>query len=98
MHSVWQQYGAGVMAAVLCAGIWAGLDWVTALEDEYECEVLDGYNPSGETHDEAYPPDTWAGTCQRTETGAVTFRAVLLAIGLAVPGAILAKMMRDILL
>ena len=86
------------MAAVLCAGIWAGHDWVIALEDEYECEVVEGYNPSGETQDEAYPPDTLAGMCQRTETGAVAFRAVLLAIGLAVPGAILARMMMDILL
>lgn len=87
---MWHVYVAGILVAVFCAGMWAGFNWLTALEGEYECEVLEGYDPSGEAQDEAYPPDTFAGMCQRQKGGVLTFHAVILGIGLAVIALILA--------
>ena len=61
--------------------MWAGLAVISGLDDNYTCEALDGYNPSGTTTAEKYPAGTWAGLCEKNESGAVTLYGVLLGIG-----------------
>ena len=68
-------------AVVIAIVAWIGHGVIGEVYDNYTCEALDGYNPSGATTAERYPPGTWAGLCEKTESSAVTLYGVLLGIG-----------------
>ena len=67
--------------AVIAIVLWIGNVVIGEVHDNYACEEVDGYNPSGATTAERYPPGTWAGLCEKTESSAVTLYGVLLEIG-----------------
>ena len=75
------------MSAVVATGVviaavaWIGHGLISEVHDNYTCEALDGYDPSGTTTAERYPPGTWAGMCEKNESGAVALHALLLGIG-----------------
>ena len=75
---------ATIIGVVLVAGV--GLTTMSEISDNYTCENLDGYNPSGKTAAEKYPPDTWAGLCEKNKSGAVMLRGLLVVIGALVIG------------
>lgn len=68
---------AAMIAVVACVG--HGV--INEVYDNYTCEALDGYDPSGATTAERYPPGTWAGLCEKNESGAATLYGVLMGIG-----------------
>lgn len=41
-----------------------GILLIGAVENSYDCETLPGYDSSGTTPAEMYPPNTWAGVCE----------------------------------
>ena len=75
---------AGATVAAIAAVAWTAYSVIDGVYDNYTCEVLDGYNPSGATTAEKYPPDTWAGLCEKNESGAVTLYGVLAGLGVVV--------------
>lgn len=68
-------------AVVIVIFVWVGHGLIGEVHDNYTCEVLDGYDPSGTTAAERYPPGTWAGLCEKNESGAAMLYGVLLGIG-----------------
>ena len=66
-----------MIAVVACIG--HGL--IGEVYDNYTCEALDGYDPSGTSTAERYPPGTWAGLFEKNESGAVALYALRLGIG-----------------
>ena len=72
---------AAMTAVVIAIVAWVGHGVIGEVYDNYTCEALDGYDPSGATTAERYPPGTWAGLCEKNESGAATLYGVLLGIG-----------------
>ena len=72
---------AATTVVVIAIVAWIGHGVIGGVYDNYTCEAVDGYNPSGATTAERYPPGTWAGLCEKNESGAVTLYGVLLGIG-----------------
>ena len=72
---------AGATVAAIAAVAWTAYSVIDGVYDNYTCEVLDGYNPSGATTAERYPPGTWAGLCEKNESDAVTLYGVLAGLG-----------------
>ena len=72
---------AATTVVVIAIVAWIGHGVIVEVYDNYTCEAVDGYNPSGATTAERYPPGTWAGLCEKNESGAVTLYGVLLGIG-----------------
>ena len=89
-------YAVVPTAVVIIAVAWVGHGLIAEVYDNYTCESLDGYNPSGATTAERYPPGTWAGLCERNESGAVALYGVLLGLGAAVLVGICAAIARAI--
>lgn len=72
---------ATAAAAMIAVVAWVGHGVINEVYDNYTCEALDGYDPSGATTAERYPPGTWAGLCEKNESGAATLYGVLMGIG-----------------
>ena len=75
---------AGATIAAIAAVAWTAYTVIDGVYDNYTCEALDGYDPSGATTAERYPPGTWAGLCEKNESGAVTLYGVLAGLGVVV--------------
>lgn len=85
---------AGATAVVIATVVWTAYVVIDGVYDNYTCEALDGYNPSGTTSAERYPPDTWAGLCEKNESGAATLYSVLAGIGTVALGGVLVAIVR----
>ena len=85
---------AGATAVVIATVVWTAYVVIDGVYDNYTCEALDGYNPSGTTTAERYPPDTWAGLCEKNESGAATLYSVLAGIGTVALGGVLVAIVR----
>ena len=72
---------AGVTVVAIAAVVWTAYSVIDGVYDNYTCEVLDGYEPSGTTTAERYPPGTWAGLCEKNESGAAMLYGVLAGLG-----------------
>ena len=80
---------AGATIAAIAAVAWTAYSVIDGVYDNYTCEAADGYDPSGATTAEKYPPGTWAGLCEKNESGAVTLYGVLAGLGMvALAGAL----------
>ena len=85
---------AGATAVVIALVVWTAYTVIDGVYDIYTCEILDGYNPSGTTTAEMYPPDTWAGLCEKNESGAATLYSVLAGIGAVALGGVFVAAVR----
>ena len=83
-------------AVVIAIFAWIGHGVIGEVHDNYTCEAVDGYNPSGATTAERYPPGTWAGLCEKNESGAVTLYGVLLGLGAVVLWVVCATIAREV--
>ena len=83
-------------AVVIAVVAWIGHGLIGEVYDNYTCEALDGYDPSGTTTAEKYPPGTWAGLCEKNESGAVALYALLLGIGAAALSGVCATIARAV--
>ena len=89
-----QRIAAGATAVVIATVVWTAYVVIDGVYDNYTCEALDDYNPSGTTSAERYPPDTWAGLCEKNESGAATLYSVLAGIGTVALGGVLVAIVR----
>ena len=89
-----QPIAAGATAVVIATVVWTAYVVIDGVYDNYTCEALDDYNPSGTTSAERYPPDTWAGLCEKNESGAATLYSVLAGIGTVALGGVLVAIVR----
>lgn len=89
-----QPIAAGATAVVIGAVVWTAYVVIDGVYDNYTCEALDGYNPSGATAAEMYPPGTWAGLCEKNESGAATLYSVLAGIGTVALSGVLVAIVR----
>ena len=85
---------AGATAAVIGAVVWTAYAVIDGVYDNYTCEILDGYDPSGAATAEGHPPGTWAGLCEKNESGAATLYSVLTGIGTVALGGVFAAIVR----
>lgn len=83
-------------ADVIAVVAWIGHGLIGEVYDNYTCEALDGYDPSGTTTAERYPPGTWAGMCEKNESGAVALYALLRGIGAAALSGVCATIARAV--
>lgn len=93
--AVLQHVAAGATAVVIGAVVWTAFSVIDGVYDNYTCEALNGYNPSGATTAERYPPDTWAGLCEKNESGAVMLYSVLAGIGAVALGGVFVAIVRS---
>ena len=86
----------GVSVCVVVSAVAVAASGMTVLEvqDSYTCEELDGYDPSGSTSADKYPPDTWAGVCERTKYNATVLQVVLIGGFTIVPGYAIVSILR----
>ena len=86
----------GVSVCVVVSAVAVAASGTTMLEvqDSYTCEVLDGYDPSGRTASDMYPPDTWAGVCDSVKYNATVLQAVLIGGFTIVPGYAIVSILR----
>ena len=86
----------GLAVSVAISALAVSVSGTTMLEvqDSYTCEELDGYDPSGKTTADRYPPDTWAGLCEKTKYNATVLQAVLIGGFTIVPGYAIVAILR----
>ena len=89
-----QPIAAGATIIVIGAVVWTTYSVIDGVYDNYTCEALNGYNPAGTTAAERYPPDTWAGLCEKNESGAVALYSVLAGIGTVALSGVLVAIVR----
>lgn len=86
--------GVSICVAVSALAVATSGTTMLEVQDSYTCEELDGYDPSGRTASDMYPPETWAGLCESAKYNATVLQAVLIGGFTIVPGYAIVAILR----